>query len=189
MKKKFLQLILFALILMTASTVLAAKETPEQQRAKLNDMSEQVLARMYQKYPSSKSAIQNIYAYCTISASGVKWGFWGDDHGRGVAVNNNTGERIYVKMKEVSIGVNFGAKEYDLLFLITNKAAWDKFISGNIKFGSEVSAQVSDGVSGGSFAEAAVVADGVWVYQLDKKGLAFELSLKGAKISPYKTLN
>ena len=189
MRKKFFQLILFALVLMTASTALAAKETPEQLRAKLNDMSGQVLSRMYEKYPSSRSAIQNTYAYCTISASSVKWGFWGDDRGRGVAVNNYTGERIYVKMNEVSLGVNFGAKEYDLLFLITNKAAWDKFISGNIKFGSEASAQVSDGVSGGTFAQANIVADGVWVYQLDKKGLAFELSLKGAKISPYKNLN
>ena len=189
MRKKFFQLILFALVLMTASTVFAAKETPEQLRAKLNDMSGQVLSRMYEKYPSSRSAIQNTYAYCTISASSVKWGFWGDDHGRGVAVNNDTGERIYVKMNEVSLGVNFGAKEYDLLFLITNKTAWDKFISGNIKFGSEASAQVSDGVSGGTFANATIVADGVWVYQLDKKGLAFELSLKGAKISPYKNLN
>ena len=115
MKKIFLQLIIFALVLMTASTVLA-KESPEQTRAKLNEMSVQVLERVKQKYPSSENAVKSAYAYCTISASGVKWGFWGDDHGRGVAVNNQTGERIYVKMKEVSLGVNFGAKEYDLLF-------------------------------------------------------------------------
>ena len=189
MSKRVFQLVLFALVLMTASTVLAAKETPDQLRAKLNQMSEQVLARMYEKYPSSRSAIQSSYAYCTISASSIKWGFWGDDRGRGVAVNNYTGERIYVKMNEVSLGVNFGAKEYDLLFLIANKAAWDSFTSGNIKFASEVSAQASDGVSGGTFANATLVANGVWVYQLDKKGLAFELSLKGAKISPYKNLN
>ena len=189
MKKKFLQLILFALVLMTASSVFAAKETPDQLRAKLNQMSDQVLARMYEKYPSSRTAKQSSYAYCTISASSIKWGFWGDDHGRGVAVNNETGERIYVKLKEMSLGVNFGAKEYDLLFVMVNKAAWDRFISGNIKFGTEVSAQASDGVGGATFANATLVANGVWVYQLDKKGLAFELTLKGAKISPYKTLN
>ncbi len=189
MKKKFFQLILFALVLMTASTVLAAKETPDQVRAKLNEMSGQVLDRMYEKYPSSASAVRNSYAYCTISASGVKWGFFGDDHGRGVAVNKQTGERIYMKMKEVSLGLNFGAKEYDLLFVIINKEAWDRFISGNIKFGTEVSAQVSDGVTGETFANATIVANGVWVYQLDKKGLAVEFSLKGARISPYRTLN
>ena len=189
MRKRFLQLILFALVLMTAGTVFAAKETPDQLRAKLNDMSGQVLSRMAEKYPSSRSAVQNSYAYCTISASSIKWGFWGDDRGRGVAVNNHTGERVYVKMNEVSVGVNFGAKEYDLLFIITNKEAWDRFISGNIKFGSEVSAQASDGISGGTFANATIVANGVWVYQLDKKGLAVEMTLKGARISPYKTLN
>lgn len=189
MKEKFFQLILFALVLMTASTVFAEKETPDQLRAKLNDMSTQVLSRMYQKYPSAERAMRNVYAYCTISASSVKWGFWGDDRGRGVAVNNQTGQRVYVKMKEISVGVNFGAKEYDLLFVIANKEAWDRFISGNIKFGTEVSAQASDGVTGDTFADATIVANGVWVYQLDKKGLAVELSLKGAQISPYKTLN
>ena len=188
MKKNFFQLILFALVLMTASTAFA-KETPDQLRAKLNQMSEQVLTRMYEKYPSSERAIQQTYAYCTISASGVKWGFWGDDRGRGVAVNNQTGQRVYVKMKELSLGINFGAKEYDLLFIIYNKEAWDRFISGNIKFGTEVSAQAYDGITGGTFADATIVANGVWVYQLDKKGLAFELTLKGAQISPYKNLN
>lgn len=189
MKKKFFQLMLFALVLMTASTVFAAKKSPEELRAELNEMSIKVLERVNQKYPSSVNAVRSAYAYCTISASGIKWGFWGDDHGRGVAVNNQTGERIYVKMKEVSLGVNFGAKEYDLLFLIANKAAWDRFISGNIKFGSEISAQASDGVSGDTFAEATIIADGVWVYQLDKKGLAVEMTFKGARISPYRTLN
>ena len=92
-------------------------------------------------------------------------------------------------MKEVSVGVSVGAKEYDLVFLIANKEAWDNFVSGKIKFASEVSAQASDGINGDSFADATLVSKGVWVYQLDKKGLAFEMSLKGAKISPYKTLN
>ena len=94
-----------------------------------------------------------------------------------------------MKMKEVSVGLNFGAKEYDLLFIIQNQTAWERFISGNIKFGTEVSAQASDGVTGDTFANATIVANGVWVYQLDKKGLAVELSFKGARITPYKTLN
>ena len=189
MKKKFFQLILLVLVLITASTICAAKKSPEQLRAKLDEMSVQVLDRMYQKYPASEAAVQDAYAYCTISASGVKWGLMGDDHGRGVAVNNQTDERIYVKMTEVTLGINFGAKEYDLLFVIQNQEAWERFISGNIKFGSEASAQASDGVSGGTVADAKIIANGVWVYQLDKKGLAVELSFKGARISPYRTLN
>jgi len=189
MKKIFFQLILFMLVLTMASTVFAAKATPDQQRAELNEMSGKVLERMYQKYPSAQEAVQDAYAYCTISAASVKWGFWGDDHGRGVAVNNRTGERIYVKMKEVSLGINFGAKEYDLLFIIANKTAWDRFVSGKINFGSETSADVTDGVNGVTYAGATITAEGVQVYQLDKKGLAVEATFKGGRISPYRTLN
>ena len=152
-------------------------------------MSVEVLDKMYAKYPSSKMAVEEAYAYCTISASSIKWGIIGDDHGRGVAINKETGKKIYMKMKEASLGLNFGAKEYDLLFVIQNETAWNRFISGNIKFGTEASAQASDGVTGGTYADATIAANGVWVYQLDKKGLAFELSLKGARISPYRTLN
>lgn len=190
MKKFFSGLILLTLICLFAnSSVTFAENSPEETRAKLDKMSVDVLEKMYKKYPESKSAVKNSYGYCTISASSVKWGFFGDDHGRGLAYNNRTGKKIYMKMKEVSVGLNFGAKEYDLLFVIQNQNAWEKFISGNVKFGTEVSAQASDGVSGGTFADATIVADGVWVYQLDKKGLAFEMSLKGARISPFRTLN
>ena len=92
-------------------------------------------------------------------------------------------------MKEVSLGINFGAKEYDLLFIIANKKALDRFVSGNIKFGAETSADATDGVNGVSYAGAEMAAEGVQVYQLDKKGLAIEATFKGGKISPYKTLN
>jgi len=184
------KLILVTLVILAAFSATAfAKETPDETRAKLNRMSTEVLERMYKAYPASRSEMDRAYAYSTISSSSVKLGFWGSDRGRGIAVNNETGEKIYVKMNEVTIGLNIGAKEYDLLFIIQNKKAWDRFISGNIKFGTEATAAASDGVSGGSVADAKIIADGVWVYQVDKKGLALELTFKGAQISPIRSLN
>ena len=190
MKKFSVRLILLTLIcLFATSAITFAKETPDELRAKLDKMSVEVLNKMYAKYPDAKSAVKNSYAYCTISSSSVKLGFWGTDRGRGVAINNVTGKRVYVTMNEVTIGINIGAKEYDLLFIITNEAAWNRFISGNIKFGTEVTAAATDGVSGDAYAHADHIADGVFVYQVDKKGLALELTFKGAKISPIKKLN
>ena len=190
MKKFFSRLVLLTLVcLFATSAVTFAKESPDELRSKLDKMSVEVLNKMYAKYPESKSAVKNAYAYCTISSSSVNWGFLGSDRGRGLAYNQNTGKKIYVKMSEVKLGLSVGAKEYDLLFIIQNQSAWDRFISGSIKFGSEVSAQATDGVKGGTFTNATVIANGVWVYQLDKKGMAAELSFKGAQIKPYKTLN
>ena len=111
------------------------------------------------------------------------------DRGRGVVVNNETDERVYVKFSEVGVGVNFGAKEYDLLFIIADKTAWERFLSGNIKFGSETSIDATDGVSGTSYAGATAIARGVQVYQLGKKGVAIEMTFKGGRISKYKELN
>ena len=190
MKKFFPRLAFLVVIcLLTTSAVAFAKKSPDEIRTKLDTMSMEVLEKMYEKYPESKTAVENSYGYCTISSSSVKFGFLGDDHGRGLAYNKETKEKIYMKMKEVSVGLSFGAKEYDLLFIILNKTAWERFVSGNIKFGTEASAQASDGVKGNTFANATVAANGVWVYQLDKKGLAVELSLKGARISPFRSLN
>ena len=184
------KIILMTLVLMAALTATAfAKETPDETRAKLNKMSTEVLERMYKAYPASRSEMDRAYAYSTISSSSVKLGFWGTDRGRGIAVNNETGEKIYVKMNEVTLGINIGAKEYDLLFIIQNQKAWERFISGNIKFGAEVTAAATDGVSGGAVADAQIIADGVWVYQVDKKGLALEMTFKGGQIKPIKELN
>ena len=189
MKKFSLRLILTALVVMVAtSAVTFAKETPDQERAKLDQMSVAVLDRMFDKYPNTYRAVQDAYGYCTISSSSVKLGLWGSDRGRGVAVNNVTGQKIYMKMREVTIGINIGAKEYDLLFIITNKTAWERFISGNIKFGTEITAAATDSVTGAAYANAQHIADGVYVYQVDKKGLALELTFKGARISPIRHL-
>lgn len=189
MQKFSLRLFLITLlIILTSASVSLAKEDPDKERAELMQMSGAVLERMYEKYPETYSAVENAYAYCTISSSSVKLGFWGTDHGRGVAINNETGQKIYVKMKEVTVGLNIGAKEYDLLFIITNEDAWDKFTSGKIQFGNEVTAAATDGVTGDAYAQAQLIADGVYVYQVDKKGLALELTFKGARISPIRHL-
>ena len=189
--KKFLSRFIFLsmICLLASSAITFAKENPDETRAKLDKMSGEVLEKMYAKYPDAKSAVANSYAYCTISSSSVNFGFLGNDHGRGLAYNRETGKKIYVKMKEVKLGLSVGAKEYDLLFIIQNQTAWERFISGSIKFGSEASAQASDGVKGGTLTNATIIANGVWVYQLDKKGMAVEMSFKGARITPYKTLN
>lgn len=188
--KQFLAKIIFlSMILIISTQTITFAESPEELKAKLDKMSVEVLDKMYAKYPDAKKAVEKSYAYCTISSSSVNWGFFGSDRGRGLAYNKNLDKKIYVKMSEMKLGLSFGAKEYDLLFIIQNKEAWERFISGSIKFGTEVSAQASDGVSGDTFVNATVIANGVWVYQLDKKGLAVELSFKGAQIKPYEKLN
>ena len=159
------------------------------EKKEINELSVKALENLYEKVPAAKRIIPNAYAYATLSNTGMKLGILGDAHGRGLAVNNVTGEKVYMRMKETGIGLGLGIKEYDLIFVISTEKAWNSFISGDIKFASSAEASARDGKTGESVEGASIAANGVWVYQMTKKGLTLEASIKGTKIYPYKKLN
>lgn len=164
-------------------------EKAAKERAEIDKLSTAALERVYAKTPSAKRVISKAYAYATLSNTGIKLGLLGSAHGRGVAINNQTGERIYLRMSETDAGLGLGIKEYDLVFVMANEEAWTSFTKGNWKMGGAAEASASDGKVGGSIEGATVVRKGVWVYQLTKKGLSLEAAIKGTNIYPDKKLN
>lgn len=185
--KKFFTVLTVLLCMVTASTVFAASAA--EQRAQIDELHEKTLQKLYAKYPHAQRVINECYAYATLSNSGVKVLFVGSSHGRGEAINNQTGEKVYLHMEELSAGLGLGAKEYDLIFLINTREAWDNFIIGETRFGASAEAAADDGVNGGVIEGAEYVAPGVWVFQMTTKGLALEATLKGTKIYADKKLN
>ena len=172
----------------------AAKEQKKikkatKERAEIDKLSSQALKRLYNKVPNAKRVIENSYAYATLSNTGIKLGLLGDAHGRGVAINNRTGERVYMRMSESDVGLGLGVKEYDLVFVIANEEAWSSFVKNNWKMGGALEASASDGVTGGSLEGATIIRNGVWVYPITKKGLSLEATIKGTNIYPDKKLN
>mgnify|MGYP002623891978 CR=1 FL=1 len=186
--KKFLALtILFCML--TATAFAASKDSAAEQRWEVDQLSAKTLQKLYAKYPAAEKIIGECYAYATLSNSGVKVLFIGSSHGRGVAINNETGEKVYLRMKELSAGLGLGAKEYNLIFLLNTPEAWENFIAGKTRFGASAEASANDGVSGGSIEGAEYVAPGVWLFQMTTKGLTLEATLKGTKIYKDKKLN
>ena len=196
--KKLITLLVSALILcltmsaaFAADASKAAKEQAkiEKEKTEINQLSTKALSNLYAKIPAAERVITKSYAYATLSNTGMKLGIFGDAHGRGLAVNNATGEKIYMRMNEMGIGLGLGVKEYDLIFVISTEEAWKSFISGDIKFAASAEASAKDEKNGGGIEGASVAAKGIWVYQMTKKGLAVDASIKGTKIYPYKKLN
>ena len=190
--KKILTLLTAALLVcMLTATAFAAtsQEKINKERAEIDNLSVQVLHRLYNKVPSAENVINSCYAYATLSNTGMKLGLFGSAHGRGLAVNNQTGEKVYMRMQEMGVGLGLGVKEYDLIFVIGTEKAWNAFIAGDIKFASSADASASDGEAGGAIEGASIAANGVWVYQMTKKGLALEASINGTKIYADKKLN
>ena len=185
MKKIFTLAAVFLALM--ASTVFAA--SAEEQRAEIERLHDKALDRLYVNYPSAEKVIHECYAYATLSNTGVKILLFGNAHGRGVAVNQETGERVYLHMDEISAGIGLGATEYDLVFVIANEEAWNAFIAGKTRFGMSASASATDGVAGGAVEGANVVANGIWLYQMTKKGVSLEATISGMKIYADKNLN
>ena len=189
--KKRATLLMTALVLCLLPTVALAADADKivKERAKIEELSDKALENLYEKVPSAQNVIENCYAYATLSNTGIKLGIFGDAHGRGLAVNNETGERLYMRMKEMGVGLGLGVKEYDLIFVIGTETAWNSFVSGDIKFATSAEAAASDGATGDSVEGASIAAKGIWVYQITKKGVALDASIKGTKIYPDKKLN
>ena len=184
--KKFFALTALSICLFTAATVSAAsKDSVAEQRRQIDQISATTLEKLYAKYPHARRVVGECYAYATLSNSGVKVLFIGSSHGRGLAYNNQTGEKVYLHMKELSAGLGIGAKEYDLIFLINTRDAWENFIAGKTRFGASAEASADDGTIEG----AQYVAPGVWAFQMTTKGLALDATLNGAKIYRDKNLN
>ena len=175
---------------MTATSFAAdSQEKIDKERAEIDALSVKALDNLYEKVPSATNVIEKCYAYATLSNTGMKIGLFGDAHGRGLAINNATGEKLYMRMKELGIGIGLGIKEYDLIFVIETEKAWNDFISGEIKFAGSAEAAANDGVTGDSLEGATYAAEGIWVYQMTKKGLALDASIKGTKVYVDKKLN
>lgn len=189
--KKFFMLATVLLCMFTVTTAFAdSKDSVVEQRRQINKLHDKTLAKLYEKYPKAQRIIENeCYAYATLSSTSIKLGIFGSSHGRGLAYNYQTGETVYLHMEELSAGFGLGAKEYDLVFLINTREAWDDFIAGKTRFGASAEASADDGVSGGTIEGADYVAPGVWIYQMTTKGLALDAMLKGTKIYKDKELN
>jgi lipid-binding SYLF domain-containing protein len=102
-------------------------------------------------------------------------------------------------MTQVSIGLQLGGQAYSQIIFFENKAAFDKFTSGNFEFGAQASAVAitagasaqagtggtSAGASGNqSHADTAGgYQDGMAVFTVAKGGLMYEASIGGQKFS------
>jgi lipid-binding SYLF domain-containing protein len=153
----------------------------EKARADIVKMSDATLSRLYKAQPQAKTAIAKAAGYAVFSNFGMKILFAGGGSGQGVAVNNGTKKRTYMKMVEVQAGLGMGIKKFRLVWVFENRKDLDAFINSGWEIGGQTSAAAQASGQGVAFAGAMSIAPGVWLYQLTDDGIALELTAKGTK--------
>ena len=182
-------LFLFSFLAASAPLLAATKEQVEQQKADIQKMANETLERLYTTQPSAKKAINKAAGYAVFSNFGMKIFFAGGGSGKGLAVNNKTGNSTFMKLIEVQAGLGMGVKKFRLIWVFENQGDLDSFINSGWEFGGQATAAAQASGEGGALAGAMSIKPGVWLYQLTDDGLALELTAKGTKYYKDDNLN
>ena len=78
---------------------------------------------------------------------------------------------------------------YDLVFVFATQEAFRAFINQGWEPSGQSTLALTHGGDGKAFDGAVSVSPGVWLYQVTSSGLAAEITVKGSKYYPDKSLN
>ena len=184
MKSKWVAKVLaMVLMLSVLSLSVACAASLEEKRQHIRDISNKTLLKLYEAQPAARGYVENAAGYAVFGNWGVKLLFIGGGTGKGMAVNNDTNHETFMDMITGTAGLGIGAKTYNVVFIFENEKALNDFTTNGWQFGGQATAAATDSVSGAAYQGAFSVSPGVWMYELTDKGLALELTLKGAKYS------
>lgn len=186
MKKISVGLVLAALLCLLTAT--ASAKTVAEEQARIVEVHEKAMDLFAKMRPHLIERAENSYGYATVSSSRVFF----YERGRGLAVNNVTGEKVYLKMRGVDLaglGLGFFCEEYDIMLFFKDEAAWDRFMTGKTKMKTSAQAVARCSDESGVGAGFGLTARDVEAVVLVKKGLEFSVDVGAMKIFAPKKLN
>jgi len=166
-----------------------AKDSPDQRREKIRKMADATLTDLYKLQPATRTAVQKSTGYAVFNNMGTNLLLLSTARGAGVAVNSQTRQDTFMKMISAGVGLGVGVKDYRVVFIFETDAALAKFLDSGWAGETQADAAAKTKTSGAAYSGATMVAPGVWVYQITKKGLALQLTLQGTKYSKNDDLN
>jgi lipid-binding SYLF domain-containing protein len=165
---------------------LSDEATPEATRAKLDAMAESTLKRLFAEEPGSRALFDRSAGYAVFDKREASF-YVVAGYGRGVAVDAETGARIYMKMATTGAGLSFGIGGFasQLVILFEDKAAFHTFIAKGLDAEAEV------GTMAGEEKEQLALRfdDGKAVFVLTGKGWRVAAKLTGSRYWPDEELN
>jgi len=179
---------LFAIAGLTATSAVA-KDTPDQQREKIRKMAATTLTDLYKLQPGAQAGVQKSAGYAVFNNMGTNVLLLSTARGAGIAINSKTKQETFMKMMSAGMGVGVGVKDYRVIFIFDDERALTKFLDSGWAGETQADAAAKTSKSGAAYSGATMVAPGVWVYQITKKGLALQLTLQGTKYSKDDELN
>jgi lipid-binding SYLF domain-containing protein len=168
-------------VLLLATSVASAGDSPDEKRTKSRKMAAETLKDLYKLQPASKAAIQKSAGYAVFNNMGTNLFLLSTARGAGIAVDTSSKQETFMKMVSAGAGLGLGVKNYRVIFVFENDKAFSNFLDSGWSGSAQTDAAAKAGDKGGAFSGAEEMGEGVWVYQITKNGLALQITLQGTK--------
>jgi lipid-binding SYLF domain-containing protein len=168
-------------MILLATGLAHAKDSPDKKRDKSRKMADKTLQELYKLKPTAQGAIQKSAGYAVFDNMGTNLFLLSTARGSGIAIDTSSKQETFMKMVSAGAGLGIGVKDYRVIFVFENDKAYSDFLNSGWSGSAQADAAAKAGDKGGAYSGAEEVAPGVWVYQITKNGLALQLTLQGTK--------
>jgi lipid-binding SYLF domain-containing protein len=158
----------------------SAKKT----RKKIDKGSKAALTRLFEESPDATRVFEKAYAYATFDGTEAAL-LISSGGGKGVAIDKSTGKRTYMRVVSAGVGVGFGFQATQTVFLFEDKETFKSFVESG--WDADASGSAAAGQEGMNAKSS--FTNGMMVYQMTKKGLIAQASVKGTKYWKDEKLN
>jgi lipid-binding SYLF domain-containing protein len=152
-----------------------------EQRASVQKMRAETLAKLYRLAPGSRERLRKSVGYAVFSNVGINLVLLSAGGGHGVVRDNATARDTYMNMGTAGVGLGLGVKDFRGVFVFTDRRALAWFLEQGWDASAQADAAAKAGEKGGAWAGAIDVAPGIKLYQITEHGLALQATIQGTK--------
>jgi len=149
-------------VILLASGLASAGDSPDKKRDKTRKMAGQTLQDLYKMEPTAQAAIQKSAGYAVFNNMGTNLLLLSTARGAGVAVNSNTKQETFMKMISAGAGLGIGVKDYRVIFVFENDKALAQFLDSGWSGSAQSDAAAKAGEKGAAYSGAVEISPGVW---------------------------
>ena len=161
-----------------------AAADPAERRGEIDTVANQTLDKVLAEAPKAKELFASAYGWAAFNNIKISLVVTGGG-GSGVAVEQDSGERTYMRMGTAGLNIGLGGQKYQVLFLFQDRRTFERFVEK----GWQAEAQASAAAGTEGLNKGATFTNGLAVFQITDKGLMLQADISGTKYWKAKKLN
>jgi lipid-binding SYLF domain-containing protein len=161
--------------------------TRAQEVQTIDELVERTLSDLYKQEPKTRQEIADSVGYAIMDNKITKIPLVGVGSGYGVAINNRTGGKTYIRMERFDLGGGWGARSVRPVVIFQDEKKFKDFTRGewSASAGAEAAAKVGEAGAAGGAGSGDLPGDkGYSVHLITDAGVSATVTVNVIRVSP-----